>query len=168
MSEKPANPNLIPFTGGFDARRARGKGRPAFLDSQEKIDLFAEAVGSGMLVKEIMETFSISKSTVAASKKDPRVKVAALKYIEERVIRISRKVDSTIEARLLDPEELDTETLLRIRKEYLGGAFRAQTTGDSKDDRTINEAMDELEKNPGMAEALDAILSGKAAPVVAE
>lgn len=129
------------------------------MDDPDKLELFAQALSEGESTKELAKLFLISERTVRIYKKDPRVKAAALKYIEDRVIRVTRKVDAQIEQRLENPEELDTDTLLKIRKEFLGGVLRLQTQGGKADSDTINEAMDAIESNPEFAKELQELLT---------
>lgn len=153
-----ANPgNLVPFTDP----RPRGKGTclSPILDDPDMLALFAQSVADGQSIKQLAELFHISERTVSTYKRDPRVKAVALKLIEDRVLRVTRKVDSEIEKRLADADEMDTVTLLKVRKEFLGGALRLQTTGGKADSKTINEAMDEIESNPEFASELDALLA---------
>jgi hypothetical protein len=151
--------NLIPFQAGHDPRRHVGRGRPRILDTDEKIEEFAALLSDGNTVPDMAKHFKCSERTVRDYKKDIRVKTAALKHIEDRVLQITRKTDSIIAARLQHADEMDTETLLKIRKEFLGGAMRLQTTGDSKDGSTVNDAMTQLEANPELAAELEKMLS---------
>ena len=95
------------------------------------------------------------KDTITRWRRDPRVKARVAKINEDRVIQISRKVDSIIEGRLAHAEEMDTETLLRIRKEY-GGAAVARK--EAIDDATVSEALDALEQNPDLDDELRELL----------
>lgn len=132
------------------------------MDDPEMIDLFARAVADGWTNDALSKYFNIGERTARDHKKDPRVKAAAYKYVQERVLLITRKTDREIEARLASAHELDTETLLKIRKEFLGGAFRSQAEGGKADDRTVNEAMDQLEGDPDLAAKLLDLLGGRA------
>jgi hypothetical protein len=153
-----ANPgNLIPFT---EARK-KGRGAPSpILDNPEKLELFARAVADGQSIKDLAALFNVTERSVSTYKKDARVKAIAFKLIEDRVFRVTRKVDAEIERRLQDAEELDTDILLKIRKEFLGGALRLQTEGGKADANTINETMDVMEDNPEFAVELDRLLAG--------
>lgn len=131
------------------------------LDSPEKIDLFAKALSDGATNVELTQLFNCHERTVRDYKKNPLVKAAALKYIEDRVLRITRRTDSEIEQRLEDPADMTVDELLRVRKEFLGGALRLQTTGDAKDGQTINDTMEKLEGDPEFAAELQQLLAGK-------
>lgn len=159
--EAPLTKGLIPFKPGFDARRKAGRGRPSKLDEPEYVELFAQAVAEGFTAAELASIFMIGARTVRTHRNDPRVRAAALKFIEERVLRITRKVDSQIEQRLQNVAELDTVTLLKIRKEFLGGVFRSQTQGGKDDPDTINAAQAQLEDDPELAAKLMDLIQSK-------
>lgn len=138
-------------------------GRSPVLDDAEMLELFVQSLCNGMSNSELADMFNVTTRSVSTYKHDPRVRAASLKYIEERVIRVARQVDTEIEKRLEDCDELDTVTLLKIRKEFLGGALRMQTQGGKTDAKTINEAMDEIESNPEFAKELQELLAKQAA-----
>lgn len=89
--------------------------------------------------------------TITRWRRDPRVQALVGKLNADRVQQISRKIDSVIEGRLANVKKMDTNTLLRIRKEY-GGSAVART--ERSDDATILDAMDALEENPEFADDL--------------
>ena len=148
---------MKPFTGGPDPRR--GAAQSPVLDDEAKFDLFVISLCDGATNGELAEVFGVSTRSITNYKRDPRVRAASLKLIEDRVLRIARRTDSIIEQRLQDAEQLDTDTLLKIRKEFLGGAFRLQTQGGKTDAKTINDAMDEIEENPEFAKELQELLA---------
>jgi hypothetical protein len=127
--------------------------------NDEEIELLAMAIANGMTNKEMASLFGCSTAKIGEEKRNPIVKAVVLKFVEDRVIRVARKVDSVMEQRLLNADELDTDTLLKIRKEYLGGALRLQTQGSAKDVSTINEAMDAIESDAGFAKELQELLA---------
>lgn len=152
-------PRGRPFNHGYDSRRTKSTGRPGRLDDPEYVRLFGEAVATGMTLQELADVFEIGVSTAKEYKKDPRVIAVARKHIEDRVLEITRKVDSAIAARLQEAHKMDTDTLLKIRKEFLGGAFRAQTEGGKDDPTTVNETIAEIEKNPELLIEMLAVLN---------
>ena len=77
-------------------------------------------------------------------------------------MRIVGKTDHIIEGRLQNAAEMDTELLLRIRKEFLGGAFRALHEGGKADEDTIYEAMGEVEGDPDLVVGLKELLARRA------
>lgn len=164
-----AESNLRSFKPGYDARRfpnptsTKKRGRPSPLDDPEFLELFSEALANGLTAPELAELFEMGERTMRDYKKDPRVKAAALKFIEDRVIRVCRKIDNVIENRLLHPEEMDVTELLKIRKEYLGGVLRQQTQGSKDDQDVIHEAIEVIENNPEFAAEFEALIRGKIA-----
>lgn len=131
-------------------------GRPTALSDPEYAKAIAAAFVSGMSHRQIASEFGINKDTVTNWRRDPRVKAHALKMIEDRILTITRRVDSIIEARLQHAENLSIKDLVMLRKEYLGGALRQQT--EKADEATVSEAMTALEENPQLAEQLAALL----------
>lgn len=99
------------------------------------------------------------KDTITRWRRDPRVKAYALKIIEDRVLQVTRKVDGVIAARLEYAEKMTIQELLLIRKEFLGGALRAQT--EKADEETVQEAQAFLESNPDAMSQLEAMLRGE-------
>lgn len=145
-----------PFNGGTGSR---GRGRPSALSDPEFQQAVAEAFVGGMTRPEMAEHFNVQLSTISRWRRDPRIKARALKLTEDRVLQITRKVDSEIERRLGNAKDMTTRELLETRKEFLGGAFRQQTEG--VDDATTQAAMALLEKNPELAAQMMALLSGE-------
>lgn len=94
--------------------------------------------------------------TITRWRRDPRVKAYALKIIEDRVLQVTRKVDGVIAARLEQAKDMTITELLAIRKEFLGGALRAQT--EKADEATVAEAQNWLEANPAAADQLEELL----------
>lgn len=118
----------------------------------------AEAFASGMSRAEMCDIFGVKDpNTITRWRRDPRVKAHALKLIEDRVLQVTRKVDSEIAQRLEETEQMTIQELLSIRKEFLGGALRAQT--ENADEATLQEAQALLEANPDFLEKLDQILT---------
>lgn len=150
--------NLIPFKKGDSGPSGnRGRGRPTKLNDPDYIEQFAHAIAEGLTNAELAETFSIGDRTVRDHKKDPRVKAAALKYVEDRILRITRKTDSKLDA-LVDSEDFKQlpiddriALLLKIRKEFLGGVIRLQAESGRATAETINDTLEELESNPELA-----------------
>ena len=139
--------------------RKASTGRPNALSDPEYANAVAEAFVAGCSREEMCDMFNVSLSTISRYRRDHRVKVLALKKIEDRVLRITRRTDSIIEERLRNAKDIDTDTLLRIRKEYLGGALRTQT--EKADSETINEASSEIENNPSLIDDLQKLVADK-------
>lgn len=117
----------------------------------------AQAFVDGHSRKAMCEMFGVrDPATITRWRRDPRVKGWALKLVEDRVLQITRKIDSVIASRLEEAHEMSIQELLSIRKEFLGGALRSQT--ENADEATINEAAEWLEKNPEAADQLEELL----------
>lgn len=123
------------------------RGRPSPLADPEFAKSVAQAFVDGHSRAEMCEIFDVKDpNTISRWRRDSRVKVHTLPLAEDRVIQISRKIDSTIEARLQHTEKLSIKELLDIRKEFLGGALRAQT--EKADDEVVGQAQALIDDNP--------------------
>lgn len=118
----------------------------------------AEAYIDGMSRKEMAEIFCVHVDTISLWTKDIRVQTHAAKMAQERVTRITRKIDKVIEGRLQDSEDMETETLLRIRKEFLDRSLKIDLAAGKDNPDTIRDATDLLESNPDFAAGLAALL----------
>lgn len=139
------------------------QGRPHGLSDPERVKLAAALFVEGASRKQMAEELGVSEWTITQWRKDPRVRAQVSKLVEDRVQRIVGKTDHIIEGRLQNAENMDTSLLLQIRKEYLGGAFRALHEGGKADDATINEAMGEVEGDPELVEGLRRLLQERSA-----
>lgn len=120
----------------------------------------AEAFAAGCSRREMCEMFGVKdEDTITRWRRDPRVKAVALRIIEDRVLQVTRKVDGVIAGRLEHAQNMTVRELLDIRKEFLGGALRAQT--EKADEVAIQEAQEFLEKHPNAMEQLEDMLAGK-------
>jgi hypothetical protein len=140
----------------FEGTRYHG-GRPHALSDPDYAKEVAEAFAAGSSRTEMAEMFNVTKDTITRWRRDPRVKGPALRIIEDRVLMVTRKVDGVIAARLEQASDMTIDELLKIRKEFLGGALRAQT--EKADDATVSEAMEALEANPNLMADIEAMLS---------
>lgn len=122
--------------------------------------LVAEAFMDGCSRKEMGEVFGVHPDTIGIWTKDVRVQTHATRMAQERVNRITRKIDKVMEGRLQDSEKMDTETLLKIRKEYLAQALKIDVTAGKDNPDTIRDAANLLEENPDFAAGLAALLAG--------
>lgn len=128
----------------------------------------AEAYVVGMTREEMADEFGCHKDTITIWNRDPRVQAHVSRLAQERVNRITRKVDKEIEARLQDAEDMDTDTLLKIRKEFLHNVIKGAEGSGANSAETVNETIKAVEENPDLAGALQAILAGQAATPVAD
>lgn len=139
--------------------------RPNPLSDPQFAQRVAEMFAGGASRQDMCEAFGVrDPATITRWRRDPRVKVFALKIIEDRVLQVTRKVDGVIANRLESAESMTITELLAIRKEFLGGALRQQT--ENVDGDTINEAQSWLESNPKAAEQLEQLLTTGAIPGV--
>lgn len=115
--------------------------RPSLLDKEpELIDVIAELYVRGLTNEQIAEEIGrgVHKDTITAYKRDARVRAKAQALTVERTQRITRKVDSAIEKRLEKTDQIDTETLLKIRKEMMPQRIEVGP-GASSDERSLIE-----------------------------
>lgn len=141
------------------------RGRPSPISDPVFAKKVAEAFSSGLSRAQMCDLFGVKDhDTITRWRRDPRIKSHLFKLIEDRVLEITRKVDAKLAQVLHSDQELTVQELLAIRKEFLGGALRAQTE-NAVDDQTIGEASGWLEANPEAAAALTEMLrTGDAQP----
>lgn len=120
----------------------------------------AEAYINGMSRVEMADLFEVHKDTITDWTSDPRVQAHAAKFALERVNRITRRIDTEIENRLQDTDDMDTEVLLKIRKEFLDRSLKVDLSKGADNPETINEAVNALEENPDLAKQLQDWASG--------
>lgn len=145
------------------------KGRPHGLDDPERVRLAAALFANGATREEMAEELGVSVWTITQWRKDPRVRTQVKRLTEDRILRITSRIDKVIEHRLMDADEIDNDTLIRIRKEFLGGAFRNEAEGGNVDDGTINKTMEALEDTnlaEGLRNLLDGLKQAQTAPEV--
>jgi transposase len=130
------------------------------LANPEFAQAVAEAYAKGVSTEEMADIFNVHKDTIRSWCRDPRVLALSGKITYERVLRITRKLDSEMEKRLEEVEEMDPELMLKIRKEYLGRTGIGEVAGTTPE--TVGNTVKALEENPGLADALKDLLgSGK-------
>lgn len=110
----------------------------------------AELFAAGETRAKMADVFGVSPRCISNWRKDVRVRREMMKLIEERVLEITRRVDSKIANILNHQEDLTVDELLKIRKEFLGGALRQQT--EKADAETIGELQDWIETFPELAQ----------------
>lgn len=135
--------------------------RPGRLDNPEFAKAVAAAYVDGMTRKAMAEEFECHVDTITSWTRDPRVQAHTTRLAQERVNRITRRVDSEIERRLQDTKDIDTEVLLKIRKEFIDRSLTNVGKGNDKDNsETINEAVSILESNPELAKQFKELTEG--------
>lgn len=120
---------------------------------------FARAVAqsyvNGDSREEMAEIFGVHKDTISTWTRDPRVQAHTIKFATERVMRITRRIDSEIERRVEDLEEADIDTMLKIRKEYTERALKnLAQPGDNEQAKNVSDTIEALESDPEMAREL--------------
>lgn len=139
--------------------------RPNPLADPSFAQAVAEAFADGLSRAEMCDMFAVKdRDTITRWRRDQRVKVRALKIIEDRVLQVTRKVDGVIAGRLENAENMTIQELLMVRKEFLGGALRAQT--EKADDETITEMQTWLEEHPDAADQMEELLRTGSLPGV--
>ena len=128
--------------------------RVSKLANPEFAKAVAEAYMNGSSRAEMAEMFGAHKDTITDWTRDPRVQAHAATLAQERVNRITRRVDAEIETRLMDAEEIDTELLLKIRKEFMERGGKIDLGSGKNDAGTMSDMIDVLEANPDLAAQL--------------
>lgn len=111
-----------------------------YIDGQTNQDI-ADALGRG-----------VHKDTITDYRRDPRVKKEIKRLSQEREALITRRVDRVIMKRLELAEEIDTETLLKIRKEMM--PKRIEISGEQSTADLVKELWEAADNNPALAAAL--------------
>lgn len=134
------------------------RGRPTLLDKQPGlIELVAELYASGMKQGDILDNLPISDpQTLRNWLKDERVLVLVEEILRDKSIRIRRKIDGELEARVADPKRLrqmPPETLLKIRSE-LSKDFPDRRDSDAEHTRVVEQLYLMAATNPAAAELI--------------
>ncbi|MBA3240074.1 MAG: hypothetical protein H0T60_02515 [Acidobacteria bacterium] len=141
---------------GYPNLKRNKKGRPSRLEDPEFAQLVAELLAAGASRENMCEELGVGdRSTITKWRKDPRVKARVQKLTEDRVIQISRRVDSTIMGRLAHAQDMTVDELIKIRKEY-GGSALART--EKADDDTVSDAWDKVQENPDLIKELEEVV----------
>lgn len=121
----------------------------------------AKAYVNGQSREDMADIFGVHKQTITDWIRDPRVQAHAIKIAQERVTRIVRKIDASIESRLESVEKIPTMELMKVRREYLERTLKVDVNGGGKGRaETMNETMNALESDPALATALLHALTG--------
>lgn len=145
--------------GQFESgdKRVRHRGRPHFLNDPENVKLIAEAFAAGMSRDDMCELADVKDpGTITRWRKDPRIKAEVRKILNDRIMRISAKTDSVIEQRLQHAADMSIDDLIKIRKEFGGGAIARESIDE---DGVMSDAMDALEKNPELLEQMRELIT---------
>lgn len=137
--------------------------RTSKLTNPEIAKAVAEAYIEGISRDEMGEMFGVHKDTITAWCRDPRVQAPAARMAQDRVTRITRRIDSEIEGRLAHVGKMDLDQLLKVRKEYLDRALKIDLGAATNHAETVNDAIQAMEENPDLAAELTELLHGKKA-----
>lgn len=135
-------------------------GRRSKLQNPEIVKSFAEAWITGASREELAELFGVNKDTVTRWTQDPRVQANAARFAQERVNRITRKLDGEIEGRLENVKSWDTELILKVRKEYLDRALKVELGNSVNTAEATNELLNAMDEDPEFAMKLREMLGG--------
>jgi hypothetical protein len=133
-------------------------GRPSRLLNPEFCIAVAEAYVSGMGREEMAETLNCHEQTLRFWIRDPRVQAHIVRLTRDRIARITRKIDSEIEARMAHVSGWKVEDLLKVRKEYLSRTHSGDDQASGATSETINELSEAMDADPKLAEALRALV----------
>lgn len=128
-------------------------GRISQLNDPEFAQQVAELYAAGTSKKEMAETLGCYPDTIPRWVRDPRVQAYVTRITQERVNRITRRVDSEMEARLAHVSGWDLQDLLKVRKEYLERALKAGDAGTNVA-ATTDELSEAMDADPELAEQL--------------
>lgn len=133
-------------------------GPKTLLDRQEGlIEFVAELYASGMTLVDMIEQLPITdRATLRKWIADPRVSEKVEEILREKSLRIRRKVDAELEARVSDKRRLQMmppETLLKIRAE-LSKDFPEVSSSDAEQNRIIDQLYLLAANNPAAAEVI--------------
>jgi len=136
----------------------RGPGRPTLLDKQPGlIELVAELYAAGLKQQDILAELPVSDTqTLRNWLKDERVAAKVEEIMREKSMRIRRKVDGELEARVSDPNRLrqmPPETLLKIRSE-LSKDFPERGSSDAEKTRILEKLYLMAATNPAAAQLI--------------
>lgn len=129
--------------------------RPSLLDNEPELALLiAELYIDGQTNEQIAKRLGrgVHKDTITDYRRDPRVKREIKRLSGEREQLITRRVDRVIMNRLEKAEEIDTETLLKIRKEMM--PKRIEISGEQSTADLVKELWEAADSNPALAAAL--------------
>lgn len=122
------------------------------MENEEDRKTFARLYADGQTREQIAQVFNVHLDTVTTWAHRADVQALISKYTEERANRVLRKVDKSIEGRLAQVDDMDVETLLKIRKEFVPD--RSETTIRVDQAGAIEDLVEQLTADPSLAAAL--------------
>lgn len=135
--------------------------RTSRLENADYAKTVAEAYNNGMSHNDMADEFGVTPHTIGSWVRDPRVQAHAARFAQERINRITRKIDSEIEERLDEVKDMDIEVMLKVRKEFLDRAMKVDIGKAGQTPETINEVVGTLEENPDLARELKEMLANR-------
>lgn len=126
-------------------------------------ELVAEAYVNGDTNAQIAEKLGrgVHKDTITDYKRHPKVQAIAERLTKERHLQITSKIDTALMKRLDHVDKIDTDTLLKIRKEIL--PERIEVTDKTKRASIVEELWDLADQDPEVAARLMAAQEAAAA-----
>lgn len=117
-------------------------------------DIVAEGYVEGLTNQQIADKLGrgVHKDTITDYKRHPAVVAIADRLTKERHLQITSKIDSALLKRLEHVDKIDTETLLKIRKEIL--PERVEIDDKRKREDVVGELFDLAGEDPELAERL--------------
>lgn len=117
----------------------------------------AQAYADGTGRQEMAAMFGCHEDTITDWVRDPRVQGHAQRFMQERVNRISRKLDTEIDRRIEDVDDEDRfpmELILKIRKELLDRALKPEFGQSKNEAQLTSDAISQAEEDPDFARQL--------------
>lgn len=130
-------------------------GRPSLLDQEPQLaEVIAQLYIDGKTNQQIATAIGrgVHKDTITDYRRDARVKNIIKKLTDERIQRITRRIDSVLEARLEKTDKIETDTLLKIRKEML--PERVEISDGTSQADAVEELWRAADKDPELARKL--------------
>jgi DNA-binding transcriptional regulator LsrR (DeoR family) len=122
------------------------------MENEESRKIVAQMYVEGADRQQIADIFNVHKDTITDWTARPDVQAIISALRRERANRITRKIDTIIEQRLEKASDMDTETLLKIRKDF--GGSDVDEGGKGSVGEAIGELMAAAAKNPELAALL--------------
>jgi hypothetical protein len=132
------------------------------IDDPGYAEAVAELLAAGLTNAQVAEALGdgTHPDTVKRWARHAKVQAHLSRIREERVNRVTRKIDSVIEGRLSDPNalrDMDMKDLVALRRELLGPAAQRVIVNRGADEaEAAAELFAMLARNPELAKALGA------------
>lgn len=135
---------------------------PSRIDNPEYAEAVAKLLSEGLTNADTAEALGdgTHPDTVKKWAKNPKIQAIRTRLTQERVNRVTAKLDSVIEGRLSDADAIkamDIKDLVALRRELLGPAAQRLVVHRGADEASATmELMQTLAANPELAAALGA------------